>query len=427
MMKEAFLHFAWKTQSFTTFKLFTTRGEKLQVILPGEHNSNVGPDFLQAKIKIGSTTWMGSVEIHIRASDWIRHKHHLDQQYENTILHVVYINDAEIKRIDGTTIPQLEIAELLPPQVLHRFNKIVNDNAAIPCENVLPKTFIWSKSLFEELIHERLVSKSTDILYRLNELNGDWLQLLYEYIADALGKTINSEALLSLTRRVPFKLLNKFSDRIDIIEAMLFGTAGFLNGNKLDSYSQKLTQNYTLRSYQFKLDEMPFTYWKYFRLRPSSFPERRIAQLAALVTNIPQIWVGAKQGIEPLKKSLNIGMTDYWKQHYKLGIRNSSAHITIKVPWPQLVINAIAPILYSYGLHLQKDSYVDSALSILVNIKPENSKVTRMFKKLNFYSKSALQSQAQVHLFKSYCSAQRCLNCPVWLSGISTDGDSSVG
>ncbi len=68
-MKESILHYIWQYKLFTTTGLQTTDGELVEVIDTGKPNSDAGPDFFNAKIKIGDTLWAGNVEIHTYASD----------------------------------------------------------------------------------------------------------------------------------------------------------------------------------------------------------------------------------------------------------------------------------------------------------------------------------------------------------------------
>ena len=94
-MKEDWLQFIWKLKRLP-LNLQTVNGEVLQIIHPGKHNKESGPDFFEASIRINNILWSGNVEIHIRSSDWLRHKHQEDEAYNNVILHVVYIHDLEV-------------------------------------------------------------------------------------------------------------------------------------------------------------------------------------------------------------------------------------------------------------------------------------------------------------------------------------------
>ncbi len=112
-MKEEFLHYVWKYQKFISGRLISSNGEEVRVIVIGQHNLNSGPDFFNSQLYIGSQLWVGNVELHLKASDWFVHQHEVDKAYDNVILHVVWENDSEIYRKDGTTIPTVEIKKKL--------------------------------------------------------------------------------------------------------------------------------------------------------------------------------------------------------------------------------------------------------------------------------------------------------------------------
>jgi hypothetical protein len=99
---ESFLHYIWQFQYFQKAALKTTAGETLNIIKPGILNSDAGPDFAQAKIKIDSIDWVGNAEIHVKASEWYDHKHDRDSAYENVVLHIVWEDNKPVYRKDGT-------------------------------------------------------------------------------------------------------------------------------------------------------------------------------------------------------------------------------------------------------------------------------------------------------------------------------------
>lgn len=61
---ERLLHYVWKYKLYASTSLTTTEGLPITVIDPGIQNTDAGPDFFNAKIKIDGTVWAGSVEIH---------------------------------------------------------------------------------------------------------------------------------------------------------------------------------------------------------------------------------------------------------------------------------------------------------------------------------------------------------------------------
>ena len=80
-------------------KILTVDGERVEIIRPGVHNRDAGPDFVNARLRIGGQEWVGNVEIHVRASDWYLHGHDGDPAYDNVVLHVVAVNDLSLIHI----------------------------------------------------------------------------------------------------------------------------------------------------------------------------------------------------------------------------------------------------------------------------------------------------------------------------------------
>ena len=118
---EAFLHYIWQHQYLQPSRLRTVDGQPVSVHFPGWLNSDAGPDFHQARIRIGDIEWTGSVEIHIRSSDFERHQHQTDDAYGNVILHVVWRTDKQVFRPDGTPLPEAELHHAVDPQLIKRY------------------------------------------------------------------------------------------------------------------------------------------------------------------------------------------------------------------------------------------------------------------------------------------------------------------
>ncbi|TAF83781.1 MAG: DUF2851 family protein, partial [Sphingobacteriales bacterium] len=120
-LAEEFLHYVWQQRLFTQSGLSDCTTQNIKIVQPGILNPHAGPDFSNAKIQIGDTLWAGNVEIHIKASDWQRHNHQLDDAYDSVILHVVWQNDAAVYRSNGTLIPALELEKLVSPTLIAQY------------------------------------------------------------------------------------------------------------------------------------------------------------------------------------------------------------------------------------------------------------------------------------------------------------------
>ncbi|MGB1316637.1 MAG: DUF2851 family protein, partial [Flavobacteriales bacterium] len=129
-LREDLLQHIWQHQLFDSQNLRTVDGAVVEIIRSGDLNSNAGPDFSNARLKIDGVEWAGNVEIHVRSSDWLRHNHQHDSNYQNIILHVVFEDD-----LDETlgSFPTLELKDSISNQVLTRYELMLNAPDEIPC------------------------------------------------------------------------------------------------------------------------------------------------------------------------------------------------------------------------------------------------------------------------------------------------------
>ena len=96
-MNEELLVYVWQYKLFSNFEFETTNNHAVEIISFGSRNHDSGPDFFNAKIKIGDQLWAGNVEIHVNSSDWFKHKHQNDEAYNNVILYVVFNHDKDVE------------------------------------------------------------------------------------------------------------------------------------------------------------------------------------------------------------------------------------------------------------------------------------------------------------------------------------------
>jgi hypothetical protein len=124
-MNERLLQYIWQFRYFKLDSLQTQQGEPLAVLNTGQLNVNQGPDFLDAKIKVGGTVWAGNIELHINSSDWKKHKHGGDENYKNIILHVVWNDDVKL----GASFPVLELKQRVSKLLLEKYNGLMQSPA----------------------------------------------------------------------------------------------------------------------------------------------------------------------------------------------------------------------------------------------------------------------------------------------------------
>ncbi len=123
-MQEEFLHYVWKHQKLNLNQLYTSSGERIDLVSPGRQNFESGPDFIDARIRIDGQLWAGNVEMHLQSSEWYRHNHQYDKSYNNVILHVVWQHDMEVILPNEQAVPTLEIKTLITPAVIQLYTQL---------------------------------------------------------------------------------------------------------------------------------------------------------------------------------------------------------------------------------------------------------------------------------------------------------------
>ena len=129
-MTERLLQYIWQFQYYNKKELQLSTGEPLQVLYPGQWNLHQGPDFLEASIRIGDTKWIGNIELHVQTSDWFRHNHQNDKNYNNIILHVVWVDDT---KPDVSHLPVLFLHDKVSKFLLSQYEEWMHNAFFIPC------------------------------------------------------------------------------------------------------------------------------------------------------------------------------------------------------------------------------------------------------------------------------------------------------
>lgn len=419
-MKEEFLHYVWKYRLYDSSSLVDSDGNGIVVISPGEYNRDAGPDFFNARLKIGDTLWAGNIEIHVNSSDWFRHGHNKDQIYDNVILHVVYVDDTPAVTASGTDIPTLTLVPL--PGVYEKYLNYANNPLLIACQNDLANIDqYYVTHWLNYLAVERLGEKAEAIEEILKETGNDWEETMYRLLARYFGARVNTDNFERLARSLPLKLIRKHADNRLQVEALLFGMAGMLSGELFreavgDPYLSDLMREFRVLSAKYSLVPMHGWLWKFHRLRPAGFPTIRISQLAALLSRSRPLFseIIESDSSADLHELLDNPATEYWSNHYTFGneSKQRTGHAgtgTIDI----ILINVVAPMIFVYGKHRDNNELCNRALDILENLKPESNKITSEWSDIGIEATSALESQALNNLLNGYCRRRRCLDCRI--------------
>jgi hypothetical protein len=411
-MNERLLQYIWQFQYFNKNTLTTLEGEPLQIIHSGTYNTNQGPDFLDAKIKIGETIWAGSIELHLRSSHWNQHQHSSDKNYKNVILHVVWEQDVSVALPFQTLVLQSRVAKLL----LKKYDGLMQANDFIPCQKIIHQIndLTWA-SWKERLLVERLQQKSQLVLDYLKTNNNHWEEAFWWMLAKNFGIKVNSDAFEKMAQSIPITILAKHKNQIHQLEALLMGQAGLLENNFTEDYPLLLQKEFRFLQKKYQLQPVAVPLF-FLRMRPANFPSLRLAQLAMLVHKSLHLFTAVKESntISEIKNLLNVTANDYWHYHYVLDEPTAYRKKNLGAQMIEnILINTVITVLFAYGWHHNDNNYKDKALRWLEEISPEKNAITKGFAVLNVGNKNAFDSQALIQLKNAYCSKKRCLDCAV--------------
>lgn len=411
-MTERLLQYIWQFQYFNAHDITTLEGEHVQIIHPGTYNTNQGPDFIDAKLKIGDTIWAGSIELHIYSSEWDNHKHSSDKNYKNIILHVVWQHDTDLNLPFPTVVLEDKVSKLL----LSRYDALMNINSFIPCEKIIGQVNpLTLTSWKERLLVERLQHKSSIVFDHLHKNNYHWEETFWWLLAKNFGSKVNSDAFEKIAISIPINVLAKHKNQIHQLEALLFGQAGLLENYFSEDYPKMLQREYLFLHKKYQLQK-PMAPLYFLRMRPANFPTIRLAQLAMLVHSSLHLFSKIKESnsLKEIKKLLNVTANDYWHYHYMPDEPSAFKKKNLgKQMIDNILINTVVVVLFAYG-HYHKDEHLtNKAMQWLEDIAAEQNSITKGFVQCGIANSNAFDSQSLIQLKNEYCNKKRCLSCSV--------------
>ena len=420
---EILLHYTWQYKMLPLGDLHATDGREISILDPGLHNRNAGPDFFNAKIKIGDTLWVGNVEIHDRSRDWYSHGHDKDSRYDNVILHVATVVDMDVVNSKGVSIPQVSID--VPQYIKDNYKELIETADYPPCYRIVSQlSSLLVHSWMTSLEVERLEAKTIATRQRAEQLGGDWESAYFVTLARNFGFGINGDTFERWAMNVPLRHISHHRDDLFQIEAFFMGQAGLLEMESIpaayqkealsDGYFLRLRDEYSFLRNKFSLTPIEHRLWKFLRLRPQNFPHIRISQLAFL-------YYSQKSSISKLtechttddiKSMLSTHVTPYWETHYTFGAESGRSTKNLSPSsLDLLMINTAIPTMFAYGIYLGNQELKDRAFSLLQELKPENNYIVRMWQQCGLSVETAGDSQALIQLKKEYCDKRDCLRC----------------
>ena len=429
-MREELLHFIWRFRYFNQQALFTVTGEAVQVLSPGEYHADQGPDFKNARIRLGDRLCEGAVEIHVLTSDWIRHMHDRDRHYAQTILHVVWRNDWPLDEQAPGDVPIVVLEDRVSKLLLSRYERWMKSPNFVPCERQLHEVegAAWLPWL-ETLTRERLERRAAAIARWLESSRNHWEAVTWMRMARSMGLPVNGDAFEALAHSLPVERLARLRDEPLRLEALLLGQAGLLTGPFSEDYPRALQREYRLLQVRWKLEPIAAPL-AFLRMRPAGLPTIRLVQLAGLFLAGGGWFARIREAKEArdleLRRALEVTAAGYWETHYVLD-RPAPAKPKRLGEGMRLglYVNAFIPLLYAYGSWRKEPAYQERALRWLHELQAEKNSILASWQRLGVAAHDAGEGQALLELKKEYCTERRCLDCGIgnrWLISLVNSG-----
>ena len=430
-MKEAFLHFLWRTRRFASTDLRTTTGTEVVIENPGWHNVLGGPDFKESRIRIDGVLWAGHVEMHVLSSEWVRHGHDTDPAYSNVVLHVVLEDDDPVF-VNGRRIPCIELRGRIDPGMLSRYQRLFQLDRWVPCQPLLPSVpSITIESFMQRLLVERLEQRHESIGRVLHESDSNWESVAYRVLGRSFGFHHNGDAFERLCRTLPYRVVKDHSRDLFDVEALLFGSAGMLNMIFLDAYPRQLQARFHDLNSEYLLKPVSSHEWIRGGLRPSNFPTLRLAQFARLINATGSFidHLTAKHDLGYLTTWLQVKASEYWRDHsgFDKAMKSKGSCRLGVASARSILINAWIPLMFSYGRHHGDQSLCDRAVELFGKIPRESNRIVNRWHNIGMPNVNAGHSQALIHLKDSYCNRRKCTECAIGTQILLSDIEYEYG
>ncbi|HEX8597442.1 MAG TPA: DUF2851 family protein [Chloroflexia bacterium] len=462
---EAVLAAIWNEQAPLRGPMWDCEGNPVAVVYRGRWTAGSGPDFEGAMLAMGEsgTLASGSVEMHLRCGDWWAHGHHADPRYNSVALHVVLwpLGARPVTRQDGETVPTLVLADYITlptPDLLASVTPLISNLGALSEEPCWQRTQDWPLEKLLARIDEagdtRLLNKAAQMEAGLSELGQE--EVFYRGIMDALGYSANRAPMRKLAEALPVSQLltlplsHDEAERATLLEALLLGAAGFLPSQNpatepLDwlasQYAEEVERLWS--TYAPLLDvplERPLTEdWATDRVRPANSPPRRLSAAARLLARL--LWTqggmlrpfaDAAISLKPsaLAKHwtnlLAVPADGYWATHdgfgHVLPAPGSKEGVALvgSSRAADIVVNVAMPLLLAVADRERDSALREKVLAAYATFpKLSDNEITRAMaeealgpragKSIN----GARRQQGLLHLYRLYCQARRCYECPI--------------
>ncbi len=306
---EKILQYIWNEGLLNIRSAKTVSGDDIEIINFGRWNKEMGPDFLQAEIKIAGKILKGDVEIHIQSSDWRRHQHLHNNLYKDVILHAFLEKDDKDNYDilpNGAVASRFCLSSYIFPK-LDEIEKMIGSDELLyrninKCGECYPVFSKLDNGFLEHFFYlagkERIKDKAARFESQLINENAD--QVFYQAFMTSMGHKGTKALFFLLSKRMPLSELLNFSkglsvkDRADLMEALLLHIANLVPppemikeglNNDAQNYLNVINKWWAEFSGYLKDRIIPPTKRWFAGMRPANFPTRRIAGIARFIAN----------------------------------------------------------------------------------------------------------------------------------------------
>lgn len=406
-----------------TRSLTTRAGQPVTVIFPGHWSHGFGPDFADAMLQFGASGFTtGAVEIHTRASDWTAHGHHLDERYNDVVLHIVTIDDLpETRRADGQLVPVAVLA--IADDVLFAIDRRLPDiwselGGSVCAADLTAREPERIRAALHRLGDARLAGKVAMFEGELAEDPPD--VVLLRWLLDGFGYTENRAPMRQLAGTLARFGLGKRPFDDTELAAVCLGVGGFLPLSPAEAHLGAMHPDrraeverrwWAIRDI-YDAEIMPATAWHVGRTRPANHPVARLIQAACLLGATGGAPVGAVLDIVRAGGSA-VEALRRWSSPPGNPPLGASRAIAI-------VASTVIPFSLAYAAHTDDPDLEDAAARAWADIpaaewmRPARRalrQVTGGTRPLRGLGERG--HQGLLHLDRSLCTPRRCYECPI--------------
>lgn len=420
-VRERLLVEIWRRQFVDPRNLITDSGLRLQVVHPGTQNTDRGPDFVDAILATGGGELLrGDVELHSRASDWRRHGHHLDSNYNGLILQIVWDGDETAELENGRMVPTLRLCHALNGSLddVRRWAELPL-MPGDPCRGA-GLILGWGRvgNCLDEAGEERFRAKAERFACRIGDEPPS--EVVYQGLMAALGYAKNKSAFEELARLLPLAALERYCrgrsqrEQTGILQALLLGKAGLLEDGgdgKLGRIWNRLGDGRPMGS----------SSWRSFRVRPGNHPSRRLMGAAHLLARFmsPGLFEGVLRAVAEAKPGARELESSFIVFGSRSGLSGRGALVG-QGRAREIVVNVALPFAFAWAqVSLQRD-LADHVLALFRGCprSEENGAVRRLAELVSGAGASAVVNSARrqqglLHLTNNYCRRRGCDQCPL--------------